>query len=306
MRKMLFLLLTVFLLIPVSAQSDACTRMQRSSWNGQSRFNILVLGMDRRPGARNNLNARTDALMLVSYDLQNQSVGILDVPRDMYFAVMGMDEDLMRVNTLMVEGESLQEDCGPFFAMEAFQLNLGMYVDAYIAFDFEAFIEFVDSIGGLTVDVPSAISDRQYPNMNYGLDPLFIPAGLQHFDGHTALAYARTRHGDSDYLRGERQLQVVTAIQERLSNPATLQSLVTNLPQIVNILNGHFYSNLPPEQLAFLGLSMLQNESLEINTGSLNLDYSFNYYYRGNRVRIPDRENLVELLIETFGEDYWR
>jgi polyisoprenyl-teichoic acid--peptidoglycan teichoic acid transferase len=306
MRKTLLLLLIVFIVIPVSAQSDACTRMQRSSWDGQSRFNILVLGMDRRPGARNNLNVRTDALMLVSYDPQNQSIGILDIPRDMFFAVMGMDEDLMRVNTLMVEGESLQENCGPFFAMEAFQLNLGMYVDAYVALDFEAFIEFVDIIGGITVDVPIAINDREYPNMNYGFSPLFIPAGLQKFDGYTALAYARTRHGDSDYLRGERQLQIVSAVQDRLSNPATLQDLVLNLPQIVNILNGKFYSNLPPEQLAFLGISMLQGDAPEINTGSLNLDYSFNYYYRGNRVRIPDRELLVQLLVDTFGEDYWR
>ena len=61
-----------------------------------------------------------------------------------------MDEDLIRVNTLLVEGESIHEDCGPFFAMEAFQLNLGMYVDAYIAIDFTAFIKFVDAIGGIS------------------------------------------------------------------------------------------------------------------------------------------------------------
>jgi LCP family protein required for cell wall assembly len=280
--------------------------MQRSSWDGQSRFNILVLGMDRRPGARDNLNARTDVLMLVSYDPQNHHIGVLDIPRDMFFAVMGMDEDLMRVNTLMVEGESIQSDCGPFFAMETFQLNLGMYVDAYLAFDFIAFTEFIDSIGGVTVDVPTLINDPEYPNMNYGVDPLFIAAGVQQMDGHTALAYARTRHGDSDYLRGERQLQVVNAVRERLSDPSILQDLVANLPQILNILNGHFYSNLPPEQLAFLGVSMVQNETLEISTSSLNLDYSFNYYYRGERVRIPDRELLPQLLTTAFGEDYWR
>lgn len=306
MRKLLLLFILVIVVMPTNAQTDACTRMQRSSWDGQSRFNILVLGMDRRPGARNNLNARTDAIMLVSYDPQTHSIGILNIPRDMFFAVMGMSDDLMRVNTLMVEGETIQKDCGPYFAMEAFQLNLGMYVDSYIAFDFVAFMDFVDAIGGITVDVPTTINDPQFPDMNYGYESLYIPAGMQEMNGHTALAYTRTRHEDNDYERGKRQLLVVNAVKDRLTNPTVLQDLITNLPQLLGILNGHFYSNLPPEQLAFLGISMVQQNPLQIHTGSLNLDYSVNYYYRGEKVRIPDREQLPNLLTDVFGGDYWR
>ena len=261
MRKaiLLFLLLSMgfIQILPVSAQADACERSERASWDGESRFNVLVMGMDRRPGARDNLNARTDAMMLISYDPQNNHLGILDIPRDMHFAVLNMRDDLIRVNTLMVEGESLQEGCGPFFAMETFQLNLGMYVDAYIAFDFVAFIDFVDSIGGVTVNVPSRISDPNFPDMNYGTDALYLQAGRQELNGSTALAYARTRHGDNDYLRGERQLDVVLGIREQLGDARVIQELVNNLPDLVNSLDGHFYSNLPPEQLSFLGLSMM-------------------------------------------------
>lgn len=310
MRKAILLFFIFSALIiqitPVSAQADACDRTERASWDGESRFNILVMGMDRRPGARDNLNARTDAMMLVSYDPQNNHLGILDIPRDMHFAVLNMRDDLIRVNTLMVEGESLEEGCGPFFAMETFQLNLGMYVDAYIAFDFVAFIDFVDSIGGVTVNVPSRISDPNFPDMNYGVDALYLSAGRQEMNGSTALAYARTRHGDNDYLRGERQLDVVLGIREQLGDARVIQELVANLPNLVNSLDGHFYSNLPPEQLSFLGLSMMTLDFEDISTASLNLDYSFDYVYAGNRIRVPDREFIVELLVETFGEDYWR
>lgn len=310
MRKvatLLFLLLVGFArILPASAQVDACSRTERATWDGESRFNILVMGMDRRPGARDNLNARTDAMMLVSYDPQNNRLGILDIPRDMHFAVLNMRDDLLRVNTLMVEGESLQEGCGPFFAMETFQLNLGLYVDAYIAFDFIAFIDFVDSIGGVTVNVPSRISDPNYPDMNYGTDGFFIAPGRQELNGTRALAYARTRHGDNDYLRGERQLDVVLGIREQLGDVTVIQQLVNNLPDLVNSLDGHFYSNLPPEQLSFLGLSMMTLDFEDVATASLNLDYSFDYVYAGNRIRVPDREFIVELLVETFGEDYWR
>lgn len=310
MRKLSILLLLCLIgvvqIFPVTAQSDACDRTDRATWDGQSRFNVLVLGMDRRPGARDNLNARTDAIMLVSFDPQNNRLGILDIPRDMHFAVLNMQEDLLRVNTLMVEGETLQEGCGPYFAMETFQLNLGLYIDAYIAFDFVAFIEFVDAIGGVTVDVPARINDPTYPDMNYGTSSLVIPAGIQEMDGETALAYARTRHSDNDYERGERQLQVALAVRESLTDPETAQGLVTNLPELLESLEGHFYSNLPPEQLSFLGLAMIDIEIDNISTASLNEDYSFDYVYAGSRVRVPDREYIAELLTTTFGEDYWR
>ncbi|MGJ3238744.1 MAG: LCP family protein [Anaerolineae bacterium] len=304
----IILLLSLFISIAVStsAQVDACSRPERATWDGQSRFNMLVMGMDRRPGARDNLNTRTDAIMLVSFDPQNNHLGILDIPRDMHFAVLNMREDLLRVNTLMVEGETLQEGCGPYFAMETFQLNLGLYVDAYIAFDFIAFTEFIDAIGGVTVDVPASINDPTYPDMNYGVRPLVIRAGEQRMDGDLALAYARTRHNDNDYLRGERQLQIVRAIRDRLTEPQVVQDVVGNLPQLVDALDGHFYSNLEPEQLSFLGLSMLALDIEDITTASLNQDYSFDYFYAGSRVRVPDREYIAELLVNTFGEDYWR
>ncbi|MEM9952120.1 MAG: LCP family protein [Chloroflexota bacterium] len=300
------LVITPLSAVDVTAQTQACERTERATWDGESRFNILVLGMDRRPGARDNLNARTDAIMLVSFDPQSNSLGILDIPRDMHVAVLNMREDLLRVNTLLVEGEDIEEGCGPYFAMETFQLNFGMYIDAYIAFDFVAFIEFIDSIGGITVDVPALINDPTFPDMNYGLDPLYITAGEQEMDGGTALAYARTRHNDNDYERGERQLDVVLAIRERIGQAGVAQDLIENLPDLVDTLDGHFYSNLPQEQLSYLGLSMLALDLENITTASLNQDYSFDYVYAGNRVRVPDREFIADLLVETFGEDYWR
>lgn len=302
----LLIIMGVMSIAPVSAQSDACERTDRAAWDGQSRFNVLVLGMDRRPGARDNLNARTDAIMLVSFDPQSNRLGVLDIPRDMHFAVLNMQEDLMRVNTLMVEGESLQEGCGPYFMMESFQLNLGLYVDAYIAFDFVAFIDFVDAIGGVTIDVPYLINDPEYPDMNYGFRPLFIGSGEQEMDGDLALAYARTRHGDNDYLRGQRQLDVILAIREQLGTAGAVQDLVENLPNLIDTLDGHFYSNLSPEQLSLLGLSIMNLDFENIETASLNQEYSFDYVYAGQRVRVPDREFIAELLVETFGEDYWR
>lgn len=275
-------------------------------WDGIAPMNILVLGMDRRPGARDNLNVRTDVIMVVRFDPATGTLGILDIPRDMHMAILDADEQLIRVNTLMVRGESRAEGYGPYFAIETLQLNFGMYIDAYIAFDFEAFITFIDAIGGVTVNVPARIYDPYYPNMNYGYDPLFIQRGINHFDGRTALAYARTRHADNDYVRGQRQLQVVLAVYERLKDPEALQSLIQNVPSLIQKMDGHLYSNIDSGDLVRLGLAMTRLNAQEVRTASLNQEYSFGYIFQGRGVRVPDRERLPELLTGVFGEDYWR
>jgi LCP family protein required for cell wall assembly len=300
---LLCLLITVNLQ-PVSAQSQIMIPDDPATWDGQSRFNILVMGMDRRPGARDTLRVRTDVMLLVSFDPANNRLGILHIPRDTHLALL--DGDLIRVNTMLVEGEDMQEGYGPYYAMQTIQNNFGMYVDAYVAFDFVAFMEFIDAIGGITVDVPYVINDQAFPNMNYGYDPLYLSPGEYTFDGYDALRYARTRHGDNDFVRGERQLQVIQAVREKLSSPRVLQELIVNAPDLMQELNGHFYTNLPQQQILYLGMSMMLLDGDDISTGVLNPDYTYVYRYSGERVRVPDFEALPGLLAELFGETYWQ
>jgi LCP family protein required for cell wall assembly len=90
---------------------------------------------------------------------------------------------------------------GGQLAVDTIQYNLGVRVDYYVLVEFDAFITLVDEIGGIDINVPYEIYDPEYPDMNYGYDPLYIPAGFQHMDGELALKYARTRHGDNDFER---------------------------------------------------------------------------------------------------------
>lgn len=268
-------------------------------WDGQSRFTVAVLGLDRRPD-QDGLTVRTDAVMVVSYDPATERIGVLDIPRDMHF-VMGNPGELVPINTVVLRGELIREGFGPYLMMETLQNNLGMYIDAYLAFDFTAFIAFVDAIGGITIDVPVPINDATSPDLAYGYDPLYLERGVQEMDGYTALRYARTRHQDDDYNRGERQLDVITAVREKLADRATLQILIGNTPRLLSELYGNFYTNLAPEQMVYLGVTVLRSENAQLGTGSLNRAFSFNF----DTQRIPDRSRLPELLTETFGANYF-
>jgi LCP family protein required for cell wall assembly len=306
-RTLHFTLLALLMLVGQMsssvAQNDVFTPARE--WDGQSRFTVLVAGLDRRP-AETTLAVRTDALMVVSIDPINRRLGVLNIPRDMHFALPDAPENLVRVNSLVLRGENRQEGYGLPYITETLQYNLGMYIDAYVAFDFVAFEAFIDALGGLPIDVPYTINDPLYPDMNDGYDPFYLRPGSYTFDGETALKYTRTRHGDNDYVRGQRQMDVVQAVIARLSDPMLVQTLVSNAPTLLADLNGHIYTNLAPEQIIYLGLSALQLDDNSFVRGSLDEDYSFSYVYQGSRIRVPDRNLLGNLLTTTFGYEYWR
>jgi len=273
-------------------------------WDGTTPYTVLILGMDRRPGARDNLNVRTDVVIVARIEPSTQRIGFLNLPRDLHIALT--NGQLVQINTLLVEGEKLNTDYGPHLAIETLQYNLGMYIDAYIAFDFTAFQEVVDLVGGVQVDVPYSIADPEYPDMNYGYDPFYINAGLQYLNGYNALRYVRTRHADSSFERSQRQLQVIEGIRNQLRNPATLQNIITNAPNLLTNLRGHVYTNIAPEQLLFMGLSVMEYDDSNFYFDTLNTDYSFRYTHNSQRVWMPDRNLLPDLLTSVFGTDYWR
>ncbi|MFN2124326.1 MAG: LCP family protein, partial [Candidatus Promineifilaceae bacterium] len=162
------------------------------------RTNILVMGIDRRPGEP--FISRTDSMMLISIDPQGETASILSIPRDLYAMIPGYGRD--RINTAFVYGSAGGNPAGgAALSMSTVEYNLGVPVDHYILVDFSTVIKSIDTLGGIDVVVPFDINDPTYPDMDYGYDPLFIPAGLQHMDGQTALKYARTRHVDNDFGR---------------------------------------------------------------------------------------------------------
>lgn len=272
-------------------------------WDGTSRFTVLVVGLDRRPG-ETGLAYRTDTMMLVSLDPFSQTLGILSIPRDLYVEVPGYSE-LQRVNSAMVLGELQQPGYGPELMKQTVQYNLGIRVHDYVAVDFNTFISIVDAVGGIDMDVPYAISDPEYPDMNYGYDPFYIQAGFQHLDGITALKYARTRHGDSDFGRAQRQQAVLYAIRDRVLNLNMLPQLVVQAPTIWNAVSQGVSTGLTLDQILQLIWYMKDIPGESIRTGVVDEGYTVAYMTaRGASVLIPDRARLGTLMVEVFGANY--
>ncbi len=199
--------------------------------------NILVMGLDSRPGE--GALARTDTLMVVGIRPYQLRVSVLSLPRDLFIDTPGYGSQ--RINTINLLGEQEAAGSGPTLLAQAIEQTFSVHIDRTIRMDFHGFVELIDAVGGVTIDVERAIVDDAYPTEDGGVMRIEFASGVQHMDGERALIYARTRHGSDDYARAQRQQQVLSALLGQMANPANwpaaLAALTRNLETDLTVLD---------------------------------------------------------------------
>jgi LCP family protein required for cell wall assembly len=141
---------------------------------------------------------------------------------------------LQRINTVNALGEQAQAEGGPALLSSGIAQDLGIQIDRYVRINFEGFIELVDTVGGITVEVERTLVDNAYPLPDGSTISVRFDPGVQLLDGERALIYARTRHSDDDYARADRQQQVILALSQKLLIPAYWPSAIASLTRSVD------------------------------------------------------------------------
>lgn len=269
------------------------------SWSGADRINFLFMGVDQRCDEVGPTH--TDSMMIVTVDPLSMSAGIVSLPRDLWVEIPGFGVD--RINQAYYFGQAYElPGGGQALAMEAVEGLLGIPVDYYVTVDFQGFIDAVDLIGGIEVDVPEAIVDPNYPDNCYGFDPFSIEAGVQRLNGESALKYARTRAtfgGDVD--RAGRQQAVVLAIRDQILRLNHLPRLFIQAPQLWRTFQDNLTTNLTLEDILELALLVQDIPKNDINTAVL--DYNFVYNETtpdGRQVLVPLRDEIRALRDDLF------
>lgn len=180
-----------------------------------SQINVLVLGVDGR-GAEGYMS-RADSILLLGVSPARLKVSLLSIPRDLFMEVPGYGSQ--RINTVNFLGEQLSPGGGPRLMADTLERNFGVRPERYVRLNFQTFVEIIDALGGVTIDVERAITDTAYPTDDGGVMTVQFEAGRQYMDGERALIYARIRNPDDDYRRARRQQQVVSAALARMVNP---------------------------------------------------------------------------------------
>ncbi len=184
----------------------------------EGRINILLLGAagEKKPGK--NL---TDTIMIMSIDTVQKKVALLSLPRDLYVQI-GDSKAYTKLNSVYQIG--LNENKNAEYIKKSIQKITNLDIHYYLIVNFDAFVEIIDSIGGIKVNVERDIYDTRYPGPNYSYETFKLDKGLHDFDGETALKYVRERHDDpqGDFGRAKRQQQVIQAVKNKIFSAQTL------------------------------------------------------------------------------------
>ena len=106
--------------------------------------NILLVGTDGEYVEKGN---RSDGMMVVTIDSKNKDIRISSIARDTYVDIPGYSTEKL-THAYAYEGIDLLK--------EVFKVNFDLDIDKYIAVNFSSFMEIIDEIGGVVVDVPES------------------------------------------------------------------------------------------------------------------------------------------------------
>ena len=261
-------------------------------WLGTDRLNVLVMGLDQRPGSA--LPGRADVIMIVSVDPVQRKAALISIPRDLWVEIPGHGEN--RINSAYFYGElDGTQGAGPGLTMRTIEHNLGLTIDYYARLDFECFKRIIDILGGITVDVPEPIRDSRYPDAHYGYMSIYIPAGRQHMNGETTLRYVRARHESSDFSRMRRQQQVLLAVRDK----ALRLDIIPSLPELIPLLGRALSTDLPLEDLLGIANLATQIELQDVQFRVIDESLTIPYVAPdGGQVLLPKLDRIRTMLGE--------
>lgn len=198
-------------------------------------YNILLVGSDTRVAGE---YGRSDTMMLVSINNNTKKIVVTSFLRDLY-VYLPYKEHWDKINAAYAYG-------GINLLFDTIEKNFSLDIDQYVMVDFYSFINVIDILGGIEVDVQEdeLYWCNQYIHANNLLlgddeysDYLSMADGsYQHMNGKQVLAYSRFRYvGNADFSRTERQRKVMNIVFEKLKSidASTLVKLLDEfLPEV--------------------------------------------------------------------------
>ena len=159
--------------------------------------------------------------------------------------------------------------------------------------DLGGFVEAVNAVHGVDVNVDHAMCDPAYNEYGYGNGGYSIGAGHHHMNGNQALAYARIRKsaGESDFTRAARQQQVVVALKDKVVRGGFLDDPIG----LLNAVGDTIKTNIPPSvvrQLAPLASEISSKDIYRVVVGHPFVRSGFDY--RGS-IQLPDFDKIAAL-----------
>lgn len=259
-----------------STPGSTATTLPVPQWTGTGRLNILLVGVDQRPG---DSSFNTDTMIVASIDPVTKQIGMFSLPRDMqgvplpsswpahaYYSNGVYPGKINSLWTRAAGSPGLFPFPGSSYnrGMQALKGALGalyqLNIQYYVAVNFQGFENIVDTLGGVTIDVQMPVTDDALPVPGANDQNLYVAPGIQHMTGQQALAYARSRHASSDFDRAQRQQRVILSVRQQTDLASLFD--INKLSALAADVKGAVHTDIPSSlysQLVGLG------EQLDLN-----------------------------------------
>jgi len=183
--------------------------------------NIVVMGVDKRDGDV----GRSDTLFVVMFDAKNNHSSLLSIPRDTMVKIPKNGWD--KINHAYAYG-------GHKMTEQTVEEFLGIQINNYVVIDFKGFVNIIDAIGGIDIDVEK----NMYYSDPYDDDGLVIDLkkGQQHLDGKKAIEYVRYRDEEGDIGRIKRQQKFIAAAYDKITSAQILLKVPGLVKEIMSMI----------------------------------------------------------------------
>ncbi|MGF6953887.1 LCP family protein required for cell wall assembly [Neobacillus sp. B4I6] len=243
---------------------------------------ILFIGVDDSEKRKSNGRSRSDALMLATFNKKEKSIKLLSIPRDSYVHIPEKD-----IYTKITHAHAYG---GVKLTLETVEELLDVPVDYYVKMNFNAFIDVINALDGVKVDVPFTFSEQDSQDHAKAIT---LKKGVQELDGEQALAFARTRKMDSDIQRGQRQQQIFKAI---LSKGSSIKS-ISNYTDVMEAVGKNMSTDLTFDQMkSFISYiqagSGIDVESLSLKGSDSYIDRV--YYYQLDETALEETKSTLK------------
>jgi LCP family protein required for cell wall assembly len=262
----------------VAALSKKTVAPEQLKGEGDGRVNILLLGVG---GPGHDGPDLTDTIVILSVDPVNNTATMVSIPRDLWVDMpVNYFGKQQKINAAYESGKyhylgkldpsnaNAQAVEAGFSSIDTVMKNVaGVNINYHLLVNFQAFRQAVDTVGGVTVNVPTPLVDPTMAWENHW-NSVLAPAGVQQMDGVKALLYARSRETTSDFARSERQRQILVALKDKVMTAGTLSN-PAKIDGLMNAFGDNMFSDLSTQGATRLASIMKQVGDNKIKSISL-------------------------------------
>ncbi len=243
---------------------------------------VLFIGVDDSESRNFQDSTRSDALILATFNKEDKSVKLVSIPRDSYVYVPEKEGYTKINHAYALNGASS--------TVETVENLLDIPIDYYVRMNFYAFIDVIDEMGGIEVEVPYELYEKDSTDRHQAIH---LEEGIQTLNGEEALAFVRTRKLDNDMERGKRQQQVMEAVMKKVTSASSL----TKYANIIEAIGKNMKTNLTFSQMQSFIAYAITNSDMTIESIQLQGEDSYIddiYYYELNEEALEETKNSLK------------